>query len=132
MLFVEPIKDQAILREIPLRVLAHLGDAVLDLFEREHKLIESVSAKQLHKNVTARVSAASQAQILDKISEKLTENELDLVRRARNVKVSGRHRSSQNIYRKATAFEALIGFLHLCDQDRLKEILILTAELNIE
>jgi ribonuclease-3 family protein len=58
----------------------------------------------------------------------LTEKELDIIRRARNVKVSQARRADQAIYRLSTAFEALLGYLYLTDIERLKEVLALTVQ----
>jgi len=109
-------------RLIPLRMLAHLGDAVFHLHEREREILTSVSARQLHDKATSRVKAVKQAELLDLIENKLTETEADIVRRARNLKPAGYRKVGQSAYRKATAFEALVGFLYLCDPVRLDEI----------
>jgi ribonuclease III family protein len=111
------------IRNLPLRLLAHLGDAVFHLFERERQITSSGSARQLHQKSTLTVSAKHQAELLSKLSEVLTASESELVRRARNLKPSGYRKSGQNAYRQATAFEALLGYLYLQDQKRLKEIL---------
>lgn len=116
-------------KEIPLRLLAHLGDAVFNLFEREREIQRALSAKQMHQRVLARVRASSQAELLDAISSDLTDFECDIVRRARNLKPSGYRKTKQETYRKATAFEALLGFLYLTDQVRLSQILEQTVEL---
>ena len=116
--------DQA--RAIPLRVLAHLGDAVFDLFEREREALSVSSAKKMHQNIVRRVQATAQADHLDAISPKLNDSELELVRQARNLKARGARSASQGAYRKSTAFEALIAYLYLTAPDRLEEILRLT------
>ncbi|HEY9775231.1 MAG TPA: ribonuclease III domain-containing protein [Planktothrix sp.] len=110
--------------EISPRLLAHLGDAVFHLFEREREIMTASSVKEAHRR--ARVDASAQADLLDAINDQLTEAELEIVRRARNVKPASSHRSDQGVYRKATAFEALLGYLHLTDRERLQTILHLT------
>ncbi len=117
------------LNELPLRVVAQLGDAVFELFERERELLDSHSAENLHSKVVKRVNAQAQAQILDRLGEHLSDNEKDIVRRARNLKPSYSRRNDQHNYRKSTAFEALIGYLYLSDRDRLAEILTLSLSL---
>lgn len=84
------------------------------------------SASQMHKR--ARVKATQQAELLQLLMPSLTEPELDLVRRARNLKATGFRKVDQTSYRHATAFEALLGYLYLTDLVRLKEILQITAE----
>ena len=71
------------------------------------------------------VKAKSQADILDRIKDKLSEEELEIVRRGRNTE---NHHVAKNAsvadYSLSTGFEALIGYLYLTKNDeRLKEIL---------
>lgn len=117
------------LNELSLRLVAHLGDAVFELFERERELLGAPTAEKLHHKVVKRVNAAAQSKILDRLSEHLSDSEKDIVRRARNIKPSYSRRSDQLNYRKSTAFEALIGYLYLCDRERLEQILHLSLSL---
>lgn len=111
-------------RNIAPRVLAHLGDAVFHLFERENEVLSVVTVKQMHERMVSRASAAHQADILDAIHDKLDANEQDVVRRARNAKAQKTGgKQALAVYRKATAFEALLGYLYLTDPDRLLEVL---------
>ena len=110
--------------------LAHLGDAVFHLFEREREIAHFSSAKQMHNR--ARVNASVQANLLESITPHLTEQELEIVRRARNLKATGSRKAEQATYRLATAFEALLGFLYLTDADRLRAVLRLTLADGIE
>ena len=71
------------------------------------------------------VKAKAQAELLKKIEEILTEEEKDIVRRARNAE---NHHLPKNAdpadYMYSTAFEGLIGYLYLTKKDeRLAEIL---------
>lgn len=109
-----------------MRVLAHLGDAVFSLYEREQEALSCVSAKQIHGKVIARVSAAKQAAILFALTPNLLPDELEIVRMARNLKPSSYRKAGQTAYRQSTAFEALLGYLYLCDQGRLCQVLSLT------
>ena len=65
---------------------------------------------------------------LDLIMNNLTEEEHDIVRRARNAKTHNIAKNSDiETYKKATAFEALVGFLYLTGQtERLSQILNLS------
>ena len=119
--------DTSQVRDVPLRLLAHLGDAVFHLYEREREVVRTSSASQMHKR--ARVKATQQAELLQLLLPSLTEEEQDLVRRARNLKASGFRKVDQSSYRQATAFEALLGFLYLTDIVRLKQILNMTIDL---
>ncbi len=124
--FSEPHQPGSALA-LPIALLAHLGDAVFHLYERERAIFSAGTAKEMHGRVNKRVNAEKQADLLDAISEHLSERELDLVRRARNIKASNLKRALQAVSRKATAFEALLGYLYLEDPTRLRYILDLTT-----
>lgn len=128
MIFAEGQIDIETAKQLPLKVLAHLGDAVFHLFERERQALVIKTAAQLHRQASGRVSASQQADMLQQMLDKLTEEEADIVRRARNLKPSNYRKSGQDIYRQATAFEALLGYLYLTDHDRLLSILQLTLK----
>jgi ribonuclease III family protein len=126
-LFLPAQIEPASTTDLSLRLLAHLGDAVFHLYEREREVFLSQSAKQMHTRVTERVNAEKQAEMLERLTAVLTEEEVDLVRRARNLRPSNTRRADQSAYRRATAFEALLGYLYLTDLPRLKQLLALTT-----
>lgn len=96
------------------RALAHLGDAVYELWVRELALTQaSDHTKELHRYTTKRVNASVQAALLSELLPMLSDEELALVKRAQNMPVSTGRRSNQATHRRATAFEALIGYWHL-------------------
>lgn len=117
----QPIRSQV--ADVSLRQLAHVGDAVFHLFVREKEVLRASSAKEMHKRTAGIVSYKGQAKALHKLSPRLNDEEKDLVRRARNMKPAAYRRSEQALYRKATAFEALLGYLYLTDLARLKQLL---------
>ncbi len=129
-MFFEPPNKEYVTQEMSPRLLANLGDAVFELFERERQALVTKNASKMHKNVQTRVNAVSQAQLLDILTEHLNEEESEIVRRARNVKPSSYRRIDQTSYRKSTAFEALVGYLFLTNPERLKELLLLTLNLK--
>lgn len=107
-------------------VWAYIGDSVYELFIRTN-LVNTSNAKphKLHIESIKYVKAKAQADILEKIYDRLTDKEKDIVRRGRNTE---NHHVAKNSnvadYAKSTAFEALIGYLYLSYQDeRLSEIL---------
>lgn len=116
-------------------VLAYIGDSVYDTFVRT-LLISGGSGQvaKLHKLAIEFVKAKAQADILEKISEMLTEEEKDIVRRGRNTKSATIPKNADiSDYRYATGFEALIGFLYLTGQiDRLIEIVRRIIEVKRE
>ena len=105
---------------------AYIGDAVYELYVR-NKLINETNLKphKLHIEAIKYVKAKSQAESLEKIYNKLTEQEKDIVRRGRNAQNHHLPKNSNvHEYMYSTAFEALIGYLYLTKQNkRLKEIL---------
>lgn len=110
------------MEELNLRNYAHLGDAVWELFVREITVLQTQNAKELHRLTIEKVNAKFQHELLMKIHDLLTEEELEIVRRARNLPVPIARKSNQGDYRMATAFETLIGWWYKNDTIRLDEI----------
>jgi ribonuclease III family protein len=109
---------------LPLRLLATLGDAVCSLIERERAISSTHLAKQMHELSKKRVNALAQAADLDKLMEFLKEKELNLVRRALNLKANNYRKTGQMTSRKSTAYEVLLGYLYLTDSNRLQELIV--------
>lgn len=82
----------------------------------------------MHNKVVARVNSKEQARLLELIKPQLSEAEQDIVRRGRNLKAANRRNVEQATLRQATAFEALIGYLYLTDENRLHQLLALTND----
>jgi ribonuclease-3 family protein len=105
---------------------AYIGDAVYELFIREN-LVNDMNVKphKLHVEAIKKVKASAQAEILQKIEPDLTEQEKEIVRRARNTKNHHLPKNSNvQEYMYATAFEGLIGYLYLNgENERLNMIL---------
>lgn len=106
-----------------LRNFAYIGDAVWELFIREKTVKMTDNAKNLHKITTDYVKASYQAELLHSFEKDLTEGEKEIARRARNLPIPVGRRSNQTEYRQATAFEALIGWWHYYDKERLNYFL---------
>lgn len=111
-------------KNLSLRQLAVLGDAVCNLIERERAITNTQSARQLHEQTKLRVNALAQAQDLDELMDSLDDEEQDIVRRALNLKAHNYRKTSQSISRKSTAYEVLLGYLYLVKPDRLEELII--------
>ncbi len=106
--------------------LAYLGDAVYELIIREHVLSEgNRQVNKLHKESTKYVNAGAQADLMMKIEDKLTDEEKAIYKRGRNANAHAAPKNQDVIaYRKATGFEALIGWLYLRgDMDRIQELI---------
>jgi len=110
------------MQEINMRNYAHLGDAVWELFVREHIVDLCQKPKDLHRMTTERVNSEYQANMLNLIESELTEIEEEIKRRARNMEVPVARRNNQSEYRQATAFEALLGYWYREDKERLEYI----------
>lgn len=102
--------------------LAYIGDGIYDLVIRT-VIVERAnrSANDLHKKATRYVKAQAQAKMILALLEELTEEEEAVYKRGRNAKsYTVAKNASMADYRKATGFEALMGFLYLTNQmDRL-------------
>ena len=106
--------------------LAYLGDSVLDLWVKEHFVRKAnQQVQKYHKEVTGVVSAVSQAAFMDSIEESLTEEETAVYHRGRNASVHSKAKNATMAeYKKATGFEALLGYLYLSGQvERLEELI---------
>ena len=111
---------------LPPMSLAFIGDSVHSLFVRSQVTIGSdKQTGELHKEVTKEVCATSQAMVAEHLLPKLNEIESDIFRRARNARIhtSAKH-AEMSEYRRASGFEAVIGYLYLTGQtDRIVELL---------
>ena len=114
------------------RELAYLGDAVFELHVRELLLYKAMTQRQRHRAVVERVRATAQARALRAMEPVLTDEERDIVRRARNVKSLVPRGIEQDIYRTSTAFEALIGFRYLAGPPERLENLLMSADRAID
>ena len=115
------------IRNMNTTALAFMGDAVYEVYIR--KLVMSdgqTRADRLHAMAVPYVRAKGQATAVKKMMNEgfLTEEELALVKRARNHKISSKPKNAGPVeYKLATAFEALLGALYLCGEiQRLEEI----------
>lgn len=106
------------MEEINLRNYAYLGDAVWELFIREKTILLTNNAKKLHQMTTNLVKTQCQCDLLHKLEDYLTEEEQELIRRARNLPIPVGRRNMQTEYRQATAFETLIGWWYKHDKAR--------------
>ena len=106
--------------------LAFIGDAVYTLFVREKIVFEKeLKGSELNRKTSAVVKATAQAKFIDVIMPFLTEEEIEIYKRARNYKTQNIAKNAKVIdYKKATGFEAVLGYLYLNGEtQRLNEIL---------
>ncbi len=94
--------------------LAYLGDAVIELMVRKRLTATGISdVGVLNKMSRAYVQACAQSAAVERIMPHLTEEETDAYKRGRNTHTSSHPKSSSvSDYRRATGFEALMGWLY--------------------
>ena len=119
-------------------VLAFAGDAVFELLIRT-MLVRRGNARlnDLNRKKNAFAKASAQSRMMGVVEPLLTEREADIYRRGRNASpASSAKNATQSDYRRATGFEALIGYLYLTgEKDRLVELVnaaVESAEPNLK
>ena len=133
-MYNENVENTRAQRRTPV-TLAFIGDAVHTLYVREHVATErDVVVGTLHTAASRLVNAKCQAAVLDDLIERgvLNDAELDIARRAKNAHLHSRAKTaSVDDYHKATALEAVIGYVHITeDAAREKELLRLCIEIG--
>ncbi len=108
------LEDQDLRSYSPL-TLAYIGDGVYELVIRTILVKKgNCPVNRLHKKASSLVKAGAQSAIMEVIEEKLTPEELSVYRRGRNAHspTMAKHATMAD-YRRATGFEALMGYLYL-------------------
>lgn len=98
---------------------------MFELLVRERLLQNgTLPANKLHQLAVRKVKASAQASAYDSIESVLNEQELHILKRGRNAHTSNVPKSCTPAeYRKATAIEALFGYLYLSGElERLSEL----------
>lgn len=114
------------LNEVNPTALAYMGDAVYEQAVREYIIGKgSYHVNNMHRLATDFVKASAQAGIIKRMFDELTESEQRLVKRARNRRFNTKAKNADPVtYKWATAFEALVGYLYLAeDNERLQWVL---------
>lgn len=100
-------------------VLAYIGDSIYDLVIKTYILDSrgNMPVNKMNRIVSSLVKAETQSKMIGLIEPVLTEAEEGIYKRGRNAKS---YTSAKNAtigdYRRATGFEALIGYLYLSGQ----------------
>ncbi len=121
--------------EINVLVLAYLGDTIYEDYIRTYLIHLGIAkVNDLQQAAKNYVSAKSQAHYLKCLidSNQLSEEELAIVKRARNGKSKSHPKNCDIVtYRCATGLEALIGFLELSEKrERIDEIMKFILEVE--
>lgn len=108
--------------------LAYIGDCVYDIIIRTVVVERGNRAPQgLHKMTSKLVNAICQKNMIEALQDILTEEEEAVYKRGRNAKsYTSAKNASIGDYRKATGFEALLGYLYL--KDDMDRVLFLVKE----
>ena len=125
------IKESMGLKEInivdysPL-TLAYIGDGIYEIVIRT--MIVDEANRQVNKILKAAadlVKAKTQSDMILSLYEDLTEDEARVYKRGRNAKAITRAKNaSMGDYRRATGFEAVMGYLYLTEQsERMMELI---------
>lgn len=136
--FLGQIKQMFACKEQDLRAyspltLAYIGDAVYELVIRS-VVVERANrpANDLHKCTVKYVKAEAQSKLIQIMLEQemLDEEEVAIYKRGRNAKsYTIAKNASMSDYRKATGFEALMGYLYLAGKtDRMLELICKSVE----
>lgn len=118
--FLEVIKRGLSLNDIDAQsysplTLAYIGDDAYDLIIRTYLLSRgNMPVNKINKMANALVKAETQSSMMDVIEPLLDEEELAVYKRGRNAKSNTKAKNATVAdYRRATGFEALMGYLYL-------------------
>ncbi|MBQ3642339.1 Mini-ribonuclease 3 [bacterium] len=117
------------MEQLNIKNYAHIGDAVYEVFIREHTILMTSNLKKLHNLTISYVNAKFQTELLEKLLPSLTEEEKDLARRARNIPTSSARRIDKALHSSATSLEVVLGFNYVHNKQRFKELCDIIAKL---
>ncbi|XVG95630.1 Mini-ribonuclease 3 [Eubacteriales bacterium KG127] len=114
--------------QINASALAYVGDGIYDVEIRTYLIkCGQIKVDALHKAATKYVSAKAQAKIVGELLNMgvLHQEEIDVYRRGKNRKVTSKPKNTDvMIYKVATGFEAMIGYIYLNgDLKRVRELI---------
>ena len=126
--FLNLLKEEFTLPDVDVRTysplaLAYIGDGIFDIIIRTIIVGQGNSGSHdLHVQVSKYVNAGAQANMIETLLPELDEEEIAVYKRGRNAKTATTAKNATiQDYRKATGFEALIGYLYL--QARMERII---------
>lgn len=113
------------IKEFSPLALAFIGDGVHTLFVRDYIMKrQNLTAGNFHLLACKICKAQTQSKVFESLFDFFTQEEKDIALRARNHKSHTAKNADPEDYKKATAFEAVLGYLYLIgDKNRLDEIL---------
>lgn len=120
------------LQAVNTSVFAYIGDAVYETFVRKYVFHKGIlRPDRLNSASISYVRAEAQAMAYDRLLPELAADEASVARRAKNHKITSMPKNvDPMVYKKATAFEALLGYLELKgDPSRVEEIIFKAFEI---
>lgn len=110
------------MQKLNIKNYAHIGDAVYEVFIREKTIYMTSNLSRLHKLTVHYVNAAFQTELLEKLLPVLTEEEIELARRARNIPISSSRRINRALHSSATSLEVILGYNYINNKERFSEL----------
>ena len=110
------------MQELNIKNYAHIGDAVYEVFIRERTIMMTSNLQRLHKLTVGYVNAKFQTELLEKLMPSLTEQELELARRARNIPTSSSRRIDRALHSSATSLEVVLGYNYVHNRERYAQL----------
>ena len=110
------------MQELNIKNYAHIGDAVYEVFIREHTILLTSNLNRLHSFTVSYVNAKFQTELLEQLIPYFTEKEIDLARRARNIPTSSARRIDKALHSTATSLEVVLGYNYMHDKVRFNEL----------
>jgi len=118
-------------RQLSPLVLAYIGDCAYDLIIKTKIVSEgNTQVNKMNRVASSLVKAEAQSIMVGVLEPLLTKDEEAIYKRGRNAKsYTSAKNASITDYRRATGFEALVGYLYLTEQfDRLVELVRIGLE----
>lgn len=119
------------IRTVSPLTLAYIGDGVYELIVRTVVTARTnTKAKLLHRMTSQLVKAEAQSRMMEILLPQLSAEEESVYRRGRNAKSPTMAKNAAVLdYRRATGFEALMGYLYLTDRTaRIMELVRLALD----
>ncbi len=117
------------MKELNIKNYAHIGDAVYEVFIREKTIMMTSNLNKLHKLTVSYVNAGFQTELLEKLTPFLTDAELELSRRARNIPISSSRRTDRTLHASATSLEVIFGYNYIHNKERFYELCRLSEDI---
>ena len=102
------------IREYSPLTLAYIGDCIYDLIIKTLVINEgNRQVQKLHQKTSSYVQASAQSKMMRTMQEYLTEESMPSIKRPQCQECIAAKNQSITDYRRATGFEALLGYLYL-------------------